>query len=261
MRRLLTFSLLVAAVLLGALFWFRGEPPQSPKTQAQQTKALRLTKKSHPSGGAETTREPTVGRVPTVALQSIKYVPDYATIARAHENPPFEFRGGGTSGKVVDRDGKVLMESGSAIGIYGTLVSPDGKHVLVKGGSSINFVLSPTTQGKMQLPIRPPGTNMLGFGSWYWINDHSLVGESGIAKVEKDGRTWRGSDNVAQSKLYVYDIVEGKLTEVALPAKFDAKVFGIVDSSLDGYIQLHFTSDAPEEKNPDEMGWFKVGTP
>jgi hypothetical protein len=260
MKRLLTFSLLIAIILLVASFWFRGELAHTPETRAQQTKAQPLPKRPSPTEAPSATRRPVENQPPTVTLQSIKYEPDYVAMAHSQENPPFEFRGGQiTNGKVFDRDGNVLMESGKELEIFGVSVSPDKKQVLVEGYNAINFVLSPTTQGKTQLPIRPPGSNRLAFGSWHWVNDHSLIGESGIAKVEKDGRPWRRDDNVAQSKLYVYDLITKELTEATLPIEIDAQLFGIVEASPDGYINL--ANNAPKDNKPRELGWFKVGPP
>ncbi len=65
------------------------------------------------------------------------------------------------------------MESGEEIGILGVEVGPDRQHILVEGGSAVNFVLNPTTGQKLKLPLTPPGANMLGFG-WRWIGETKL---------------------------------------------------------------------------------------
>ena len=203
---------------------------------------------------------PTGGQMPPVVLQKVEYTPDYAAISRSFDrNPPFVFKGDGTSGRVEDRDGHVLMESGKTIGIFGASVSPDKRRVLVKGGNAINFVLGPATGEKIQLPVTPPGVHLLGFGSWYWIDDHRLVGESGIAKVDEDGKPVRSEANVAQSKLYVYDILTKVLQEVVLPAGFDGKVFAIIETSPDGYLKIGVES--PVENKSGELAWFKIGPP
>ena len=259
MKRILTICVFVIALLIVSLIWLRNETPRPTNVGVQQERSPRREGQLLPPGSAELLKAPKMAPIPSLVLRKVEYAPDYAAIARSHESLPFEFRGGGTTGRVVDRDGNVIMDSGKDIGIFGVSVAPDKKHVLVKGGNAMNFVIGSSTRSKTQLPIAPPGANMFVFESWYWINDHELVGESALKKVDKFELNVSNENNIAQSKLYVYDIINQKLTEVALPVEFDAKVFGIVEASPDGYIQLHFTNDGPQEKNPDELRWFKIG--
>ena len=109
-------------------------------------------------------------------MKEVPYVLDYAAQSRSLENPLFMFKGGAGTGRVVDREGKVLMESGKEMGIFGVAVGPDGEHVLVKGGDGKNVILTPSTDEKLQLPVYPPGDHMLCLGDWYWINANTLLG-------------------------------------------------------------------------------------
>ena len=262
MNRLHTICLLLAAVLIVAMFWWVSDPRRHEiNTPAEKTLLHGENPPQHEAFSQDQILKPDnvpmADLAPSVPLQKTDYVQDPARVARAHENLPFEFRGGGTSGRVVDHDGNVLMESGKEIRIYGVSVSPDRRRVLVEGGNAINFILNPETQGKIQLPIRPPGTNMLAFGSWYWVSDHMLVGESGVQKLGDDGLPVKSDDNVAQSKIYVFDITTKKLAEVTLPSGVLTQVFGVVEVSPEGYVLL--VDEATGDDRPRQSGWFKVG--
>ena len=100
---------------------------------------------------------------------------------------------------------------------------------------------------------------MLGFGSWHWINDHMLIGESGIQKLGDDGLPVKSDDNVGQTKLYVYDISTKALAEVSLPTEIKAQVFTITKVGSNGHVCLH--DDEPGGDSQQELGWFQVGQP
>jgi hypothetical protein len=195
--------------------------------------------------------------LPTVEMKEAKYIPDYVTLARSRENPPFEFRGQGTSGKVVDRQGQVLMESGEEIGIFAAEVGPDKQLVLIKGGDSVSFILQPSTSLKLQLPIYPPGKNMFGF-SWHWLGETKLIGLSGVQLLNAKGKPENscGGNNVAQTKLYVYDITTQKLTEVGMPSSIKHSVVNVVEVINDGH--LHLLYEDPHGKESKDLGWFKI---
>lgn len=182
--------------------------------------------------------QPSPGRLALVQMKEESYVPDYAAVARSRENLPFEFRGDGTSGYVIDRSGKLLMESGKEIGIFGIAVGPDKEHVLVKGGDGKNFVLTPASGEKLKLPVSPPGEpNMFSF-DWDWIGARSLLGRSGVIRLGPNGKAVTTDDNVAESRLYVYDLRTQQLSEVTVPTKFTHAVFEIMEVIPDGHVRL-----------------------
>jgi hypothetical protein len=182
--------------------------------------------------------QPSPGSLPLVRMKEEAYVVDYAAVAISHENPPFEYRGGDDgNGRVIDKEGKALMESGKEIGISGAVVGPNREHVLVKGTQGKNFVLTPATGGKLKLPVYPPGANMFPL-DWDWIGEQSLLGKSGVERLGPDGKPVKTDDNVAESKLYVYNLKTQQLSEVALPEKFTHAVFGVMEVIPDGHVHL-----------------------
>jgi hypothetical protein len=159
----------------------------------------------------------------------------------------------------MDREGKVLMESGKEMGIFGLAVGPDGEHVLVKGGDGKNVILTPSTGDKLQLPAYPPGDNMLCIGDWYWISSNTLLGQSGVQALDKNGKPLMTDNNVAETRLYVYDLTAKQLTEVAMPAKLTQALVSVMEVSPDGHV--HLALDAPPVGTDSDLGWFNIDAP
>lgn len=200
----------------------------------------------------------TQGILPMVAARKVQYAADPVAESKLRDDPPFRFSGDGTSGKVVSRSGQILMESGEQIGIYGVEVGPDRIQVLVKGGNGVNLVINSATGDQVQLPSSPPGANMLGFGSWYWIGNQKLLGVSGIQAHDAKVASLAHCDepHASQSKLYVYDLIAKQLSEVALPAFEEVPVFAVTEVSHDGFV--HLFADAPVDGDSQDLGWFQM---
>lgn len=195
---------------------------------------------------------------PLVELRAEPYVINDAALARSHENLPFEFNGGAGTGHVVDREGNVLMESGEEIGIFGIAISPNRQRVLVEGGT-IFFVLTPATGEKLQLPERPVGANMFTLADWYWIDDNTLIGKSGVKILDGNGKPVTTDDNASETRLYVYDLTTQHLTEVALPERYKQALVMVMDVSPDGHV--HLALEAPPEGVESDLGWYKIPAP
>jgi hypothetical protein len=258
MNRSLKLGLIVAVIFL-AVIWFASRNQQIPSTELQVPTERTGGKPAQLRAGenAKPASPTSAERLPVVEMKEAKYEIDYVALARSRENLPFEFRGGGTSGRVVDRQGHVLMESGKEIGIFGVEVGPDKQNVLVKGGDAVNFVFNPATGQKLKLPLTPPGANMLGFG-WRWIGKTKLLGESGVQAFSAKGAPMNCCEghNVAQTKLYVYDVTTQQLAEVTMPSKVTQPVVNVVDVSGDGHV--HLVHEVPHVGTPQDLGWFKI---
>lgn len=198
--------------------------------------------------------------IETISMTAATYSPNTREAARLAENLPFQFMGNDAEGRVLDKQGKVLIESGDEIRILGVAVGPDRQRVLVHGGSAINYALKPSTGEKVKLPQKPPGVDTFGFGQWYWIGEHSLLGVSGIQAFDAKGKTVKCCEghDVAKTALYVFDLVTGKLAAVQAPKEVRYPVFTVMETSPDGHIKLLHEElpGSPEQ----ELGWFKINT-
>ena len=235
--------------------WFTCRNRPVPITDVQNRRQKEVGLVSSLQSGEKTSPvdQPQSRRLPLVQMKETPYVVDYVALSRSLENPPYEFRGGAGNGRVIDKDGKVLMDSGKEIGIFGAVVGPNREHVLVGGAEGKNFVLTPATGGKLKLPVYPPGANMFPL-DWDWIGEQSLLGKSGVERLGPDGKPVKTDDNVAESKLYVYNLKTQQLSEVALPEKFTHAVFGVMEVIPDGHVHLAL-------EGSEYTSWCKIAAP
>lgn len=258
MKRPLILALILAALLAFILFTLqKGETPlietqTSTQRGSRKSAHLLLTEK------ASSASQSPAKLLSLVEMMEAKYVPDHAVPTRSRENPQFQFIGNDAVGRVVDQNGKVLIESGKEIAILGIAIGPASKRLLVAGGDAINFILTPSENQKLKLPVYPPGANMLGFGSWHWISETKLLGVSGVQALNAKGTPVNCCEghNVAQTKLYVYDVIAQQLAEVALPSKVTQSVVNVTEVSPDGHV--HLFHEEPHVGTEQDLGWFKI---
>lgn len=179
--------------------------------------------------------------------------------AKRRENAPFKIQGRGSKAKILGADGKVLIEPDEKVGIYGCSVSPGGKRIAVYYGDATYDIVTPSTGETIRLPHQPPGENVLGFGSWHWIDDQTLIGVSGKTIPFRDDQVGpeREEPIIIRSVLYLYDLMKQKMSEVALPPALRIKAVSVSAVDVTGKVQLQ-----PEDRGASytdaSLGWFEV---
>jgi len=175
------------------------------------------------------------------------------------ENQPFRIQGRGSKAKIVTKEGDTLLEADETVGIYGCSVSPNGKRIAVYFGDATYDIITPSTGETIRLPQQPPGENMLGFGSWHWLNDRKLLGVSGKTIPFRDNQVGpeREEPTISRCVLYLYDLEEKTMAEVALPPALRMKTISVSAVDETGKVQLRpeghqvsFTDAA--------LGWFEI---
>jgi hypothetical protein len=201
--------------------------------------------------------EPSITTMSQFKLSYLKHVTDMPAKELA-ENLPFKFYGNDAVGRVVDQNGRVLVESGQEIGILGIAVSPNQQMILIEGGDAVNFLLKPSTGDKVKLPVYPPGANMLGFGAWHWISENKLFGESGVQVLNAEGSPTACCESlsVTSTMFYVYDVISQRLSEVIMPSNLNGFVLIVVDVTSDG--NVHLAYDIPHVGTRQDLGWFRI---
>src|SRR6476620_10013453 len=133
MKRSLKFELIIVVIL--AIIWLASRSGQTVSTELHVPTERAGGNPAQLSAGdkAKPATASSDGRLPLVEMKEAKYEIDYIALARWRENPPFEFRGGSGTGRVVDKNGNVILESNKEFGIFGVSVGPDKLHVLVEG--------------------------------------------------------------------------------------------------------------------------------
>jgi len=261
MKRHLLIALILVVLVVTILFCI---PDKSvPLTEPETASGRTLKEEPQPKpADAPTVSDPAASGLPLpqVTMTAVEYKIDPFALNREREDPPFEFRGGAGTGRVIDRQGNVLLESSEEIGIFGAVVSPDKEKVLVdaansSGGNSL--ILEPLADRKINLPSRPPGANMFSL-SWHWIGPNLLFGTSGVEKIFHEGlhENCCNENNVAQTKFYTFDLLTEQLSEVVMPGAVTQPVVNVVDVMSDGHI--HLMHEVPHEGVEQDLGWFKI---
>jgi hypothetical protein len=254
MKPHLVIGLLIIGILIAIWHLNVGEQTPPNGKQIRSHKEGVMASDTQSSASARTANHSSPARLPFIQAKEESYSVDYSAVSRFRDDVPYRFVGGQMiPGKVINQEGKVIIESGREMVIDGAVIGPDKKHVLVKGAEGNNLILAPQTGIKFKLPVRPPGANMFPL-DWDWIGEQSLLGESGVERLGPDGKPVSADDNVAESKLYIYNFNTQQLSEVILPDKFTHAVFGVIEVIPDGHVHLAL-------EGSEYRSWCKITTP
>lgn len=253
-------SALVVVVLL--CLWYRGTAGTERTEMATVVAAKTPSADSQPApaDGPDAAEVPASAALPLASMTATQYEFDPVALSRARENPPYEFRGQGTSGWIVDRQGNVIIKSNEEIRIFGISVSPDKEKVLIKGGDGKSLIIAPSNGQKILPPYRPPGSRLFPF-EWHWLGADVLFGVSGVQKTFHEGphENCCNDDNVERTKFYAFDLRSERLYEVAMPGAVTQPVVNALDVTTDGHVRL--AQDGPRAEPAQELGWFRIDLP
>jgi len=165
---------------------------------------------------------------------------------------------GGKGAHVIYYKGKVLLERDSDIG--DVRQSPDGSMFMIFGPAGWGEMYQIVGDHAVKLKSRPPS---LGDITWVWLENDKLLGVSNI--YEHDNRPNAEMVFVENTKLYLYDIRDYKVHDIAWPALPLGKdeLFRVDGVSASGEVEL--SAVTPEQYfDPNArdrlLGRFKVAT-
>lgn len=259
MKSYLLIALILVVLLAAFLLCLPDKPVPFNDPKTVKERSLKEEPQTKPTDTVVKSKSRVASLLPQKTMTAVEYKIDPIALNREKENPPFEFRGGAGTGRVIDQQGSVLLESSKEIAIFAATVSPDKKNVLVRGGDSGTLVFEPSTGRKIRLPSYPPEPNILFIGDWHWISPNLLFGISGVEKVFHEGphENCCNDNNVAQTKFYTFDLLTEQLSEVAMPSAVTQPVVNVLEVMSDGHI--HLQNEIPQEGvEPADLGWFKI---
>lgn len=266
--------LVVAGVLALAIIVWKSLNPDSPATERPLETANTPIEKSNKAeiessqvapparneiaSNAESKIDPVVGEPPPYQMIETSSSFDPVADAERKKNLPFQMFASGGIGKIVDREGNVILQSDSKNAIFKCDVSPDQKRILVYGGDATYDIITPSSGEKKRLPQLPPADNVLGF-SWRWLDDQTLIGVSGKTIPFRDDQvgTEREEPIISRSVLYLYDLKKQQMSEVALPPALRTKNVSVSAVDETGKVQLR--PEGREVSYTDaSLGWFDI---
>jgi hypothetical protein len=252
-------------IVLSILFWLRYELPREspPKDNNVQAPVNAAPPRTIPPNGSETITQlkasPIPVQAPTYKLEPVTVAFDSTPAARRNKTLPFRLLGSGGNAKIVNAAGDSIIESkpGKGEAIFGCEVSPDDQRLIIYRGDATYDVLTPTTGNTIRLPGEPPG-GTIGFDSWHWIGNDTIVGVSGKVLPFRDDQTGpaREEPNISRSTLYLYHLSELKLQEVELPPEVKDKIFSVGGVDPSGKVELR--PAGRESLSDATFGWFNL---
>jgi hypothetical protein len=262
------FILLLTVIVLAVCLWLNRLPqsqkqPIVTRSEAVPTDSRSRAENAKPGETPDRHETPvsveTSASIPTYQMNRVRIAPDPKEEAKSQTPQAFKLVGGGSStAKIVDLEGKAVLESAPYNTIASCSVSPEGGRILVYHGNSDYEVFNPTTNSRATLPQQPPGEKKLAFSAWDWIDEDSLLGQSGDELANR--KDVAGEDRMEiQGRLYLYSISRQQLAEVQLPKDLGTRVFSVIQVSPNGYI--HLVNEDPNATGPPDLGWFEVQTP
>lgn len=196
---------------------------------------------------------------PSYQMVGAKSSFDPVADAERKKTLPFQMFASGGIGKIVDKDGRIILQSDAKNAIFKFEVSPDLTRIAVHRGSGKYDIITPSSGETIRLPQQPPGENMLGFGSWHWVDERTLVGVSGETIPHKHNHAGNLCEepDISQSVLYRYDLNERKISQVALPQGIGTKIVSVRAVDEAGRVQL-WPDGQGESYTDASLGWFEI---
>lgn len=257
MKRFLLIALIIVVLLTAILFCILDKSAPLTKPEIVSMKTLEEESQSNPADVPTAPARAAAGSLPLVTISEVRYEIDYAAWSRELSHPPFEFRGQGTSGWVIDSQGNILINSSEDFGIFGISLSPDKKKILVKGGDGKCLILEPSSHRRIAPPFKPSGSNLFPF-MWHWVGPNLIFGISGDEKIPHEGPHYNccNENNVAKTRFYTFDLLTEQLSEVIMPDAVTEPVVNAVNVMSDGHI--HLVQHKPDGSGEQDLGWFKI---
>ena len=166
--------------------------------------------------------------------------------------PKYRAGGSGTRGAIRDRAGNLIRRATVESPVVAITISPNDELIWVSGADVKSYIINKSGEEIANLPIVPPGDNMLGFGKWVWLDNNRLLGQSGVQRFDEQGKPVAccQGHNVSESRFYVYDLKTKAMVEMQLPKDLREKVVSIGKVLKTGELQLGHEGDG--------FGWFRV---
>ncbi len=268
-NRLLRIVLLALAVLT-FVTWYWLKPSKS-KAEAGAVSAEEVNSTvDEPTRKSQLRQDAQIRDKENDIVRELDQKPSYQmTVAKSSFDPvadaeykktlPFQIFASGGIGKIVDQDGKIILQSDTKNAIFKIEVSPDRTRIAVHRGSGKYDIIKPSSGETIRLPQQPPGENMLGFGSWHWIDDKTLIGVSGKTIPHNHDHAGHRCEEprISQSVLYRYDLNERKISQVALPPGLDTEIVSVRAVDEAGKVQL-WPDGQGESYTDASLGWFEI---
>jgi len=165
-----------------------------------------------------------------------------------------------SNGTIKDSKGDILFQATDEMP-FSSLRSKAGvPFIVVVSGNRNAFVIDMVTKEQVKLPTTPPGIGMKGFETWKLIDDKTLLGLYYVPTLKPDGKPVGCCEghNIAETKLYAYNLKSKTMAEVVLPKALKGTAFSVGRIANDGSVEIVGATTHLGEAG--DIGWFNLST-
>lgn len=160
-----------------------------------------------------------------------------------------------TKGAVRTKNGEILFQASTDEPLIDTETKSGVNQIVVISGNGKTFLVDMVSKKKTALPVAPAGKSAFAFGRWYWLDETTLIAQSGLFDANEKVTCCDGHKKL-QTELYTYSIPSGVMTQVELPEAIRSVPFELMAVDQDGNLQLLESETHNSEGRP--LGWFSV---
>lgn len=164
---------------------------------------------------------------------------------------------GAGNARIINAKKEVVAKCAEGETFFDIAVSPSKKKIVAHTGSGRSKVYDFSAMKELEIPSNPPGENRFAFAEWRWLSEEVLMSFSGKQALDETGKpfTCCAGHTAEESELYIFSMVDQRLTKIELPGDSSVKVFALGRISNSGYFELLPTAD---HTNPEPKPvWFK----
>jgi hypothetical protein len=265
MKRRFTYIVFVGALVLmifTLFLWTDREPPATVQNTANPQDRTSASSRQASEVAAEPTTQPEIvedapSEVALIAKVGRIKPEDQETTP----HPDFVWYTSPTSnGTIKDSKGGILFQATDEMP-FSSLRSKTGvPFIVVVSGNRNAFVIDMVTKEQVKLPTTPPGIGMKGFETWKLIDDKTLLGLYYVPTLKPDGKPVGCCEghNIAETKLYAYNLKSKSMAEVVLPKALKGTAFSVGRIANDGSVEI--VGATTHLGGGGDIGWFNLST-
>lgn len=160
-------------------------------------------------------------------------------------------------GTIKNSKGEIIFQASNELPFISMRSSVSVSKIVIISGNRNAFVIDPETKQQVALPKQPPEEGAKGFDTWEWLDNNTLLAEYSVPREgnENSVSCCEGHE-IAETRLYVYNLKSNTLVKVVLPNQLKGTVFSIGRIAADGSVEVSLKSNHLDEGK--RVGWFNI---
>lgn len=162
-----------------------------------------------------------------------------------------------STGAIKNSKGEIIFQASNELPFISMRSNVNVSKIVIISGNRNAFVIDPETKQQVALPKQPPEEGAKGFDTWEWLDNNTLLAEYSVPREGNENSvSCCQGHQIAETRLYAYNLKSNTLIEVALPKQLKGTVFSIGRVAADGSVEVSSKSNHLDEGK--RVGWFKI---